>query len=426
MTLPPAQPGSRKVLIVAYHYPPVGLSSGIQRTLKFSAYLRLHGWEPIVLTVDPRAYPQVNQGQMGDIPSGLQVERVFARDSARHFAIAGRHLRLTAIPDRWVSWWPAAVWHGMRLIRQQRPALIMSTFPIATAHLIALTLQRLSGLPWVADFRDNMTDAEYPQDPLTWRFNRWLEGATVRRCRSALFTTPGARTMYAERYPEVPASHWSIIENGFDEENFASAEDGFEPKPLGSPGQLVLLHSGILYPEERDPRPFFAALAALKLSGDIAPGKLSVVLRATGCDEHHRALLKQYDVEDIVRLEPPVAYRDALREMLCADGLLLFQAEMCNHQIPAKLYEYLRAGPPILALTHAAGDTAATLCAAGAGTLADLADEHAIRRQLQQFLAELRNGTPRRTPRQAASAHSRRARTAELATLFDQVLATPT
>jgi glycosyltransferase involved in cell wall biosynthesis len=422
---PPSQPGSRKVLIVAYHYPPVGLSSGIQRTLKFSAYLRLHGWEPIVLTVDPRAYPEVNYGQMGDIPTGLQVERVFARDSARHFAIGGRHLRLTAIPDRWVSWWPAAVWRGMRLIRQHRPALIMSTFPIATAHLIALTLRRLSGLPWVADFRDNMTDPEYPRDPLTWRFNRWLEGATVRRCSSAVFTTPGALAMYADRYPDVPPARWSIIENGFDEENFASAEEGFDPKPLGAPDQQVLLHSGILYPEERDPQPFFAALAALKRSGEATSANLSVVLRATGCDEHHAALVQRYGIEDLIRLAPPIAYRDALREMLCADGLLLFQAAMCNHQIPAKLYEYLRAGRPILALTDAAGDTATTLRAAGVGTLANLADETDIRRQLSRFLAGLRSGLSQATPRSAAAAHSRRARTAELAALFERTLAAP-
>lgn len=425
MTPLPTQPGSRKVLIVAYHYPPVGVSSGIQRTLKFSAYLRHHDWEPIVLTVDPRAYPQVSQGQMADIPPGLQVERVYARDSARHFAIAGRHLRLTTIPDRWVSWWPAAVWHGMRIIRRERPALIMSTFPIATAHMVALTLQRLSGLPWVADFRDNMTDPEYPRDPLTWRFNRWLEGATVRRCHSAVFTTPGARAMYAERYPEVPAGRWSIIENGFDEENFASAEEGFDVQPLGRPGQLVLLHSGILYPEERDPRPFFAAVAGLKQSGEITPNNLAVVLRATGCDNHHRALMREYDIEDIVRLEPSVAYREALREMLCADGLLLFQAAMCNHQIPAKLYEYLRAGPPVLALTDAAGDTATTLRQAGVGELADLADEADIRAHLRTFLAGLRGGALQRTPRDRAAGHSRLARTAELALLFNRVAPPP-
>jgi len=140
---------------------------------------------------------------------------VFALDTARHLSIGGRYLRPMAIPDRWVSWWPAGVWRGLQIIRQQRPAVIMSTFPIATAHMIALTLRRRSGLPWVADFRDNMTDPGFPRDPLTWRFNRRLEAACVRHCSKSVFTTRGALEMYAERYPEIPASRWSIVENGY-------------------------------------------------------------------------------------------------------------------------------------------------------------------------------------------------------------------
>lgn len=419
MTALPTEPGSRKVLIIAYHFPPVGLSSGIQRTLKFAAYLRHHDWEPIVLTVDPRAYPQVSDGQMKDIPPGLEVHRVFARDTARHFAIGGRHLRIMSIPDRWISWWPAATWTGWRLIRRHRPAAMLSTFPIATAHLVGYALHRLTGVPWVADFRDNMTDEEYPKDPLTWRFNRWLEGATVRRCDRALFTTPGALDMYARRYPEIPAGRWSVIENGFDEENFAEAERDLQRSPLGEPGQVVLLHSGILYPEERDPRPFYAAVAELKARGDIDRSRLSIVLRATGCDDYHGPLLRQYGIDDIVRLAPSVSYREALAEMMRADGLLLFQAEMCNHQIPAKLYEYLRAGPPVLALTHAAGDTASVLRRAKVGTLADLADAASVRDALLGFVSGLRSGAIGRTPAECAAAHSRRARTRELANLLD-------
>lgn len=417
---PPAT--SRKVLIVAYHYPPVAGSSGIQRTLKFSAYLRDHGWEPIVLTVNPRAYERVDGGQLADIPPGLRVERAFALNSARQLSIKGRYLRVTAIPDNWVSWWPAGVWRGLQIIRQERPAAIFSTFPIATAHMIALTLQRLSGLPWVADFRDNMTDPEFPRDPLTWRFNRRLEAACVRRCTRAVFTTPGALQMYAERYPALPKSRWAIIENGYDEANFDQAERGLERRPLGTPGQRVLVHSGVLYPEERDPRPFFAALAALKGEAVLSATRLRVVLRATGSDEHYRPLLRQYGIDDLVELAAPVPYSDALREMLLADGLLLFQAAMCNHQIPAKLYEYLRAGKPVLALTDPKGNTADALRAAGSGDhIVDLTSETDIREGLRRFLATMDLGTLKGTDPATASLHSRRARTAELAALLDKL-----
>lgn len=413
---------NRRVLLIAYHYPPVKVSSGIQRTLKFSAYLRENGWEPMVLTISPRAYEQISDDQLAEIPEGMLVERAFGLDTSRHLAIGKRYPGWLAQPDRWVSWLPAAVWRGMSMIRRHRPSVIMSTYPIATAHLIGLCLQRLSGLPWIADFRDSMTEPGYPRDPLTWRIHRRLEAAIIRRCARAVFTTEGTREMYAERYQEKSATHWSVIENGFDDENFRDAEAGFESKPLGQPGQLTLIHSGILYPQERDPKPFFAALRALKDSGDISSERLQVILRATGSDHHYRPMLNDLGLTDIVKLAPTVNYREALREMLCADGLLLFQASMCNHQIPAKLYEYLRAGRPIFTLTDPIGNTASSLRAADATDIVNIADAQDIATGLRRFLERLRSGGATGVRPEVAKLHSRRSRTRELALLLEQAI----
>lgn len=413
---------SRRLLIIAYHYPPVRGSSGIQRTLKFSAYLRDHGWEPMVLTVSPRAYEQVSDDQMGEIPAGMVVERAFALNTAQHLSIAGRHFGWMAQPDRWVSWWPAGVWRGMKMIRRYRPDAIMSTYPIATAHLIGLTLQRLSGLPWVADCRDSMTEPGYPVNPLTWRTNRRLEAAMVRKATKAVFTTAGTLQMYAERYPEVPSSRWAIIENGFDEENFRDAERDFVPTHLGLPGQLTLVHSGVLYPQERDPRPFFAALRTLKSRGVIRAESVRVVLRATGSDGYYRTMLEEYGIADLIELAPSVSYRAALQEMLSADGLLLFQASMCNHQIPAKLYEYFRAGRPILALTDPIGNTAQALREAGNTSIVHIADEADIATGLAGFVEKLEHAKVSGALPEVAMLHSRRSRTKELAALLNGIV----
>jgi hypothetical protein len=408
---------SRKVLIVAYHYPPVRGSSGIQRTLKFTAYLRDHGWEPMVLTVTPKAYEQVSDDQMAEIPEGMVVQRAFALNTARHLAIGGRYPRWLAQPDRWVSWWPAGVWRGMQMIRQHRPAAIMSTYPISTAHLIGLTLQRLSGLPWVADCRDSMTEPGYPVDPMTWKTNRRLERAMVKHCAAAVFTTQGTLQMYADRYPELPSSRWAVIENGFDEENFLDAERDFAVRPLGPDGRLTLVHSGVLYPQERDPRPFFAALKELKERAELSAANFRLILRAPGSLELYRSMLEQYAIVDLIELAEPISYRAALQEMLCADGLLLFQASMCNHQIPAKLYEYFRAGRPILALTDPIGNTAEALRSAGANMIV----AQGIAAGLRAFLASLRDASGRGVTAEMASINSRRSRTAELARLLERL-----
>lgn len=412
---------SRRILVVAFHYPPVLGSSGIQRTLKFSDYLRDHGWEPMILTVSPRAYERVSDDQMGEIPDGMLVERAFALDTAQHLSFGGRYLRWMAQPDRWVSWWPAGVWRGMQMIRRYRPAAIMSTYPISTAHLIGLTLQRLSGLPWIADCRDSMTEPGYPVDALTWRINRNLERAMVRHATKVVFTTQGTLQMYAERYPKIPDSRWAVIENGYDEENFRHAERGFTPQSLGRSGQITLIHSGVLYPDERDPRPFFAALKLLKSRAEISTKTVRIVLRATGNVDMYRHLLDQYGISDLVELAPSISYRAALQEMLCADGLLLFQGAMCNHQIPAKLYEYFRAGRPILTLTDPTGNTADTLRKAGAADIVNIADEDDIATGLKRFLAGLQGTTLTGVRPEVAALNSRRSRTRELARLLDDI-----
>ena len=413
----------KRLLMIAYHFPPVRVSSGIQRTLKFCAYLREYGWEPMVLSISPRAYEITSPDQMKEIPEGVVVERAFGLDTSRHLAIRGKYLHWMAQPDRWISWWPGAVWTGMKMIRRYRPAAIMSTFPIATAHRIGLSLQKRSGLPWVADFRDSMTEPGYPRDPLTWKIQRRLEEQAVRHCARAVFTTELTRQMYAERYPEIPDSRWAVIENGFDEENFRDAEARLSPAPLGEPDQITLVHSGVLYPKERDPRPFFAAVSALKKAGTIDARRLQIILRATGSDDFYRPMIAEQQIDDIIRLEPVVAYRDALQEMLRADGLLLFQGSVCNHQVPAKIYEYYRAGKPILALADPAGISAQMLRNVGVPDIADIADSGAIAATLAGMLDALRHGRRQGVAPEAAALNSRKARTAELAKLLNQLTA---
>jgi hypothetical protein len=136
-----------RVLMIAFHYPPLRGSSGIQRTLKFTKYLPEFGWQPIVLTAHARSYASTSNDLMGEIEHLPAVYRAFSFDSSRHLSVLGRYPKSCALPDRWVSWWLGAVPMGLYLIRKYRPAVIWSTYPIATAHLIGLSLSRLTGIP---------------------------------------------------------------------------------------------------------------------------------------------------------------------------------------------------------------------------------------------------------------------------------------
>ena len=139
-----------RILMVAYHFPPLAGSSGIQRTLRFAKYLPEFGWEPLVLTAHPRAYERTSNDQLSEIPADTIVVRAQAFNTARHMSICGKYPGFLARPDRWVSWLPGAFFAGMAMIKRYKPDVIWSTYPIGTAHLIGEALHRHSGLPWVA------------------------------------------------------------------------------------------------------------------------------------------------------------------------------------------------------------------------------------------------------------------------------------
>lgn len=408
---------AKRVLMVAYHFPPLAGSSGIQRTLRFVQQLPGQGWEPVVLTISPKAYERVNTDLLADVPANVRVHRAWGLDTARQLSLAGRYPAALARPDRWMSWRFAAVRDGLRLIRELEIDAIWTTYPIATAHRIGAELQRRSGLPWIADFRDPMAQHDYPADPVTRAQYLDIERRAADAAAACVFTTPSALRTYQGRYPQSP-TRWRLIENGYDEGSFADAEAGAQRQPL-NPGRLTLLHSGLVYPSERDPTQLFEALGVLKSRSPQLADQLRVRFRAAVHEKLLHGLAEQFQVSDMVEIVPPTAYRAALAEMLDADGLLILQASNCNEQIPAKLYEALRSRRPILCLSDPRGDTIGLMRRSGIDRHAPLDDAAAIVDLLQNFMAAPQ-AFPLANP-VAVSNASRQHKSAELAQLLDEV-----
>jgi len=404
----------RKVLMIAYHFPPMVGSSGIQRTLGFARALPSLDWQPAILTAHLRAYEQTQQNTS---PSEFPVRRAFALDSARHLAIFGRYPLAIALPDRWISWLLGAVPNGLSMIRQLKPAVLWSTYPIATAHLIGYWLARLSGLPWIADFRDPMAHEGYPPDQRTWQSFLKVEQRVFSRANLCVFATEGAARLYRNRYPDA-ATRIRVIENGYDEAAFSAAEQNLERAAL-HPGAYTLLHSGIVYPEWRNPIHLLQAIRHLINAGELDPAKFRLRFRAPVHDAFLHEQIASLQLQDMVEVLPALPYRDALGEMMRADGLLVLQSDCCNDQIPAKIYEYIRAGMPILALTDRTGDTAQVLRSMGHNYIAPLDASSAIGTELLGFVQQ-----PKREPSplpEIVRNASRHERACLLATMLDEV-----
>jgi hypothetical protein len=411
---------NKKALMIAFHFPPQAGSSGILRTLNFAKYLPANGWMPIVLAANPRAYEECRDDLLASIPSDTKVIRAFALDAARHLGIKRKYPSIFALPDRWSTWWFGGVLAGLKAIRKEKPSVLWSTYPITSAHLIGATLARWTGLPWVADFRDPMINGDYPSERLQRRSWQWLESLVMRNATRCVFTTGRAAELYQNRYPEA-AGKCVVIENGYDEEAFLDNV----PLRMGvDDDQLFMLHSGIIYPRDRDPKDFFAAIASLIEAGKLERKRLKIRFRAPHHGDEVAALARSQGLSDVVDIAPPIPYREAIGEMIGSDLLLVFQGTHFNSQIPAKIYEYLRTGRPILGLVDQFGDTATQLRLFEEISLANISDQLEISTVFQKW------SDRRKSPNYLAAQqrnislvkrYSRASHTEKLAALFDEL-----
>ena len=219
---------------------------------------------------------------------------------------------------------------------------------------------------------------------------RSIEAMVMRRCARALVCTGGVAELFRKRYGETGGSKVSVIPNGYDEADFQGLSR--PARTSGSP--VTFIHAGLLEQVDRDPVPFFRAVALALERGRVRRGKLKVDLVGMGNNEVYREEIRRLGLEDTIRLLPPLPYHEALAAMAAADILLLFQGPSCDAQIPAKFYEYLRIGRPILAITTLAGETGRGVVTTRSGRVVSWDDPPAMAEALGEWVENVENGKP--------------------------------
>ncbi|MEO0974913.1 MAG: glycosyltransferase, partial [Pseudomonadota bacterium] len=165
------------------------------------------------------------------------------------------------------------------------------------------------------------------------------------------------------------------------------------------------------------------ALKDLRDAGEFTREDVVLRFRAPVHEDFVRERARSAGVEDLIEVQPQIAYRDALAEMLSVDALLVLQNSSCNEQIPAKLYEYLRTGRPILGLTDPPGDTARLMQSCGLDAIAPLESRAAIAAVFPTFLRGLRDGQQRGAALEDVARYSRVSLAGRLAKLLDSLTA---
>ena len=406
---------SRRVLMVAYFFPPLG-GAGVQRTVKHVKYLPAHGWDPIVVTTNSRAYPARDPSLGADIAPGTVVVRAREPRLWRAWAWAAARVPVRSVsqmltwPDGAAGWLPAAVGAGLRAVRRHRPDAIYSTSAPETAHLVALVIARRTGLPWVADFRDEWLHNPWRQDrPAHLRtLTERAEAAVVRRADRIVFAAEYFRVADAAAHVKA-----TTITNGVDPDDVPSDLPG---PPVD---RFRIAFVGTLY-EDLDAAPVTAALGRLAARGAIDPSACR--LRVVG----NVWLPGRLGAGDVpVEQTGYVFHREAVAEMAQASVLLLYVPET-SRATTQKVFEYLATGRPVLCITR--WDTLAweVVSELDAGVCAEPGDAAGIEAAIAGLYERWRaGGLPQRPDVRAAALErfSRRRLAGDLARVLDEARA---
>lgn len=350
----------RRLLVVTYYYPPQP-GSGANRWAAMVKYLRRLGHEVTVLTAAPPGERRgesdgvVRTGSLNSNPAlrrlVLRPDRSSASPSAdaTPSAIVPRPLWKVIVPDPWrLTWNPYAVRALRRALARRALDCVITSSPAESTHMLALALGQQRP-PWVADFRDGW-GFEPLREPFPLPVQRARDRQIERRVATSADVLVAATLPIADDFGDrfgVEALH---VPNGFDPE---AAPDGGLP-PEYDADRLTLVHTGpLLGPRGRDPRPL---LVALRRVTDAEP-RLQLLV-AGRSEFNEAAMLAEARLGDAVRHLGYLPRGQALALQRAARALVLLTSD-ATCEATGKLYEYMAAGRPIIALAN--GNEAARL-----------------------------------------------------------------
>ena len=397
----------KRVLVITYYWPPAG-GPGVQRWLKFVTYFKEFGIDPIVFIPDNPHYPITDESIGSELPEGIQIIR-FPIKEPYGFANLISKKKITQvssgiitkrkqtvlekvllwirgnffIPDARIGWVKPSINFLRNFIADHHVEAIITSGPPHSLHLIGKSLKEETGIKWVADFRDPWTTIHYHKSlRLTKRAQKKhiaLESEVLTKADHIVVTSATTK----KEFQKITQTPIEVITNGYD------SNDNFK---LNLDIKFTLSHIGTLL-SNRNPIVLWEALSELCSENPEFSKDLLIQLAGSVSDAILISIQK-YGLMDQCIVLGYLSHQKAIQLQYNSQVLLLIEMNLPETKaiIPGKLFEYLAAKRPILAIGPVDSDVEKIIEETNSGSYFDYSEKEKLKKQIGLFYSEYREG----------------------------------
>ncbi|MFV0391274.1 MAG: glycosyltransferase family 4 protein [Paludibacteraceae bacterium] len=401
----------KKVLIITYYWPPSG-GAGVQRWLKFAKYLPEFGWQPVIYTPENPDFGIEDHSLEKDIADDLEVIKSpiwepyeiyktligkkgrkvnvsFAEENKQKNRFHKIALSLRGnllIPDPRCFWIKPSVKLLSKYLKKNKIDAIVTTGPPHSMHLIGKKIHKLTGIPWLADFRDPWTNIDFYRElNLTWiadKVHHKLEKSVLQNADVVVGVTPTCCNELAR----IAGKEVALVHNGYDEADITTTNAPVDSK-------FSLVHIGSLN-AARNPYILWQALSGIVAENPEFAKDLKI--RFVGNVEP--VVLKEIEDRHLTRFVDQVGYlphEEAIRFQQTAPILLLLINNTPNAKgiLTGKFYEYMASERPILVVGPTESDAAKLLHETKSGQIVDFDDLEGMKNTISNLYNDYKAGT---------------------------------
>ncbi|MAB57485.1 MAG: glycosyl transferase family 1 [Aequorivita sp.] len=422
----------KRALIITYYWPPAG-GPGVQRWLKFVKYFREFGVEPIVYAPENPNYPLIDENFASEIPSDIEVlkqpinepyrfAKLFSKKKTKQMSsgiISKKEISAVEklmlyvrgnffIPDARVGWVKPSVKLLSKYIAENPVDVVITTGPPHSLHLIGMQLQKDLNVKWIADFRDPWTTIHYHKslrlNKASERKHKALEASVLKAADIITVTSPTTKKEF-EMITETPIE---VITNGYD----ISGKIDFEMD-----SKFSISHIGSLL-SERNPEFLWKVLA--EICREDTSFKNDLQLKFAGAvSEEVKQSLENFQLIKNCEFLGYVSHSEALRLQHKSQVLLLVEINSAETRaiIPGKLFEYLAAKRPIIALGPKESDIEGIINETKSGKFFSYWDDDELKTEILQLYKDFKKGELK-VASEGIEKYSRRELTRQMASLI--------